>query len=144
MSDEQLRMSAYYYEFTPTGRVEIDRILSAVATAGKSYHHTEMWADDSDGPSLVDGIQEAANEAASAIAAAREHLSPAPPAAPAERPTCATCVHRPHEVCQRFPPAAAVPGDPSAMRYFAWVPPDASCGEHPAFPAYIAGRRAAT
>ena len=70
LSAENLRMNAYYYEFTPTGVLPIDRILSAVAAAGKSYHHTEMWTDDSDGPSLVDRIQEAANNAASAHLAA--------------------------------------------------------------------------
>jgi len=35
-----LRMEAYYYEFEPTGVLEIDLILSAVAHAGKVYHHT--------------------------------------------------------------------------------------------------------
>ena len=40
---EEQRMDAYYYGFEPTGVVEIDRILSAVACAGKAYHHTEEW-----------------------------------------------------------------------------------------------------
>jgi hypothetical protein len=69
-----MRMSAYYYSFTPTGVPEIDRILSAVACAGKAYHHTNCWADDSDwtdegcvGKSPVDWIQNAANDAAAKL-----------------------------------------------------------------------------
>ena len=74
-----MRMNAYYYGFNPTGVVEIDRILSAVACAGKAYHHTDQWNDDCDGDnygheghSPVDWIQRAANEAASAMAEARK------------------------------------------------------------------------
>jgi hypothetical protein len=69
MSDE-LRMDAYYYGFTPTGVREIDLILSAVACAGKSYHHTEDWNDDGSAPPYLEGnspvewIQNAANKAA--------------------------------------------------------------------------------
>lgn len=61
----ELRMFAYYYSFTPTGVREIDEILSAVACAGKSYHHTENWSDSDDGePSWAELIQEAADRAA--------------------------------------------------------------------------------
>jgi len=41
-----MRMDAYYYSFTPTGVEAIDRILSAVACAGKAYHHTEDWGEE--------------------------------------------------------------------------------------------------
>jgi len=68
------RMDAYYYGFDPTGIPEIDAILSAVAHAGKGYHHTEMWSDVPSpeekwarfgpGRSMTDVIQAAANEAA--------------------------------------------------------------------------------
>ena len=75
--------------------------------------------------------------------AAREHLSAAPPAAPTERPTCATCF--PHfdnlgrtpsdrdqrGTCRRFPkPEPTGPGD--------------SCGEHVDMATWIASRRAPT
>lgn len=67
------RMDAYYYGFEPTGVPEIDAILSAVAHAGKGYHHTESWDEDGDewgrfgpGRSMVDVIQAAANDAAAA------------------------------------------------------------------------------
>ena len=67
------RMNAYYYSFDPTGQPAIDAILSAVAHAGKGYHHTESWRDDGEwsrwgeGRSVVDVIQAAANEAALAL-----------------------------------------------------------------------------
>lgn len=83
--DGSLRLSAYYYSFEPTGVESIDRILSAVACAGKSYHHTEYWTEPNDEviwdgdpetvpqinegvmPSWAEIIQQAANEAASAV-----------------------------------------------------------------------------
>lgn len=63
------RMDAYYYGFERTGVLIIDRILSAVATAGKAYHHTENWNDawGDDGPTQQELIQRAANEAAAEI-----------------------------------------------------------------------------
>lgn len=62
---DNLRMSAYYYGFRSTGIREIDEILSAVACAGKSYHHTSEWGDTGDGePSWAEIIQEAADRAA--------------------------------------------------------------------------------
>jgi hypothetical protein len=64
---EELRMQAYYYGFDRTGVIEIDRILSAVARAGKWAHHTGQWADGDeldDGSSPVEWIQNAANDAA--------------------------------------------------------------------------------
>lgn len=68
MPDEP-RMSAYYYGFDPTGIPEIDKILSAVACAGKAFHHTDSWTDESEWPphagkTPVEWIQNAANEAA--------------------------------------------------------------------------------
>lgn len=58
--------SAYYYTLDKTGDPLIDKILEAVAYAGKAEHHTMYWNDEnSDGnPSLVDRIQQAANQAA--------------------------------------------------------------------------------
>ena len=67
---EEMRMNAYYYSFEPTGVAAIDKILSAVACAGKAYHHTEEWGEDAGsypyhtGSTPVEWIQNAANEAA--------------------------------------------------------------------------------
>lgn len=59
------RMDAYYYSFERTGVPMIDAILSAVAQAGKSFHHTEVWADDQyKSPSCEARIQAAADLAA--------------------------------------------------------------------------------
>ena len=75
--DQYLRLDAYYYEFDQTGVREIDVILSAVACAGKAAHHTEDWGEWVNnperygpfrGPSPVDWIQNAANDAATARA----------------------------------------------------------------------------
>lgn len=69
---ENLRMNAYYYSFDPTGNPYIDKILSAVACAGKAFHHTREWNDEDtcvlhSGNSPVEWIQNAANEAAKFI-----------------------------------------------------------------------------
>jgi len=62
------RLDAYFFSFEPTGVVEVDRILAAIARAGKAYHSTEMWDESSDyeddGPSFIELIQSAANSAA--------------------------------------------------------------------------------
>lgn len=68
----KMRMDAYYYSFAETGVEAIDKILSAVACAGKAYHHTEQWGDSSEWPPHkgscpIDWIQNAANEAAEQI-----------------------------------------------------------------------------
>ena len=42
-AEQAARMDAYYYGFERTGVEAIDRILSAVACAGKAFHHTEEW-----------------------------------------------------------------------------------------------------
>ena len=72
---EKLRMNAYYYSFEKTGVVEIDRILSAVAMAGKAGHGTDQWEDLTYTEELTYGgkispielIQEMANRAAKAL-----------------------------------------------------------------------------
>ena len=70
---EALSMDSYYYSFEATGIYEIDKILSAVATASKAVHHTEGWWTDftnsfsyppHKGACPIDWIQNAANEAA--------------------------------------------------------------------------------
>jgi hypothetical protein len=66
------RMQGYYIGFDRTGVVEIDRILSAIAHAGKAYHHTEGWNDELDwdygpikkGMTCNEVIQTAADDAA--------------------------------------------------------------------------------
>lgn len=65
-----LRMDAYYYGFDPTGVRAVDVILSAVACAGKGYHHTDGWTESHmefgpfRGNSYVEFIQNAAKDAA--------------------------------------------------------------------------------
>lgn len=64
----ELRMRAYYYSFEPTGCLAVDKILSAVASAGKGCHNTEDWTEyPTDGPNYIEQIQNAANEAAEAF-----------------------------------------------------------------------------
>ena len=80
MSDD-LRMDAYYYGFVFTSAQEIDLILSAVACAGKAYHHTEDWKDETnpwtghEGRTPVDWIQNAAGKAATEITRLRERVA---------------------------------------------------------------------
>jgi hypothetical protein len=62
-----LNLHAYYYSFSPTGAIAVDKVLEAVATAGRRYHHTEHWLDEDDGPSECDRIQAAAMAAAAEI-----------------------------------------------------------------------------
>jgi hypothetical protein len=70
MDERPLRNDGYYYSFVFTGVDAIDLILSAVAWAGKAYHHTEDWNEpDDDGVSEVDRIQAAANAAAEELKA---------------------------------------------------------------------------
>ncbi len=63
-------MDGYYIGFEKTGVPEIDKILGAVACAGKSCHHTDCWhdetppRDDHTGNCPNDWIQNAADEAA--------------------------------------------------------------------------------
>ena len=72
----ELRMDAYYYGFDKTGVEAIDLILSAVACAGKAYHHTNEWNDECSyvaqnmrGKTPVEWIQNAANDAAASLSA---------------------------------------------------------------------------
>lgn len=70
--DPDARMDAYYYSFRHTGLAVIDRILSAVATAGKAYHHTEEWGEAgtwNDKPTHESRIQSAADESATLVRA---------------------------------------------------------------------------
>ena len=73
------RLDAYYFAFDATGQPSIDAILSAVAHAGKGYHHTESWADEGPGwgggLSYVDVIQAAAADAARERAALLDALA---------------------------------------------------------------------
>lgn len=84
MIDDELRMDAYYYGFDPTGERVVDRVLSAVACAGKAFHHTEAWGDAATccsyptfaaDQSPVQWIEGAAKEAATEIARLREEVA---------------------------------------------------------------------
>lgn len=69
VTQPELRMDAYYFGFSATGAREIDEILSAIACAGKAYHHTQMWNDADEGEwSYAELIQHAASRAAARIA----------------------------------------------------------------------------
>ena len=73
MDGKGLRMQAYYYSFDRTGIAPVDKVLSAVACAGKAFHHTDCWTDDDthpdhDGGSPRDWIQNAANAVAAQLA----------------------------------------------------------------------------
>lgn len=73
-----MRLSAYYYSFDSTGVLEVDRVLSAVAWAGKAYHHTDQWNEDAGerdglkGNTPVEWIQNAANALAHQFARSGE------------------------------------------------------------------------
>ena len=72
-AEPTLRLSAYYYTFEATGCLAVDKILSAVACAGKGFHHTADWQNTlADGTTFIEHIQEAADNAA----AARDRLAP--------------------------------------------------------------------
>ncbi len=67
-------LRAYYHEFTPTGRDEVDAVLEAVARAGRAYHSTAEWDEPikygKDGPNFWDFIQERADASAVKLAQA--------------------------------------------------------------------------
>jgi hypothetical protein len=73
-----VRLDAYYFGFDSTGNEDIDRVLSAVACAGKAYHHTSDWTEPIAKPyepthrggTCAEWIQNAANDAATKLAAA--------------------------------------------------------------------------
>lgn len=63
-----MNLNSYFFKFEPTNNEAINDILSAVARAGKAYHHTSQWADENDlGVSERDRIQLAAIVAAKTI-----------------------------------------------------------------------------
>jgi hypothetical protein len=76
-SDSDAQMVACYYSFDRTGVSPVDAILSAVAVAGKAYHHTEWWNDEDYPPSQRDRIQQAARDAAVTIDALLARLATA-------------------------------------------------------------------
>lgn len=62
-------LDSYYFSFDKTGIPVIDKILAAVAVAGKAFHSTDQWNDIAkctwlDGDTPVKWIQSAANDAA--------------------------------------------------------------------------------
>ena len=67
------RMDAYYYGFYGTTSKHVNKILGAVACAGKAYHHTDCWYDetqaydDHTGNCPTEWIQNAATEASDEI-----------------------------------------------------------------------------
>lgn len=80
----EMRMDAYYYGFTFTGEETVDRVLSAVACAGKAYHHTDNWGEKTPkyedffrGDSPIDWIQSMADDAAAQIKQLRAELDQA-------------------------------------------------------------------
>jgi len=88
-----MRLNAYYFGFDATGVTEIDNVLSAVACAGKAYHHTEHWNEGLGGTyepthrgdDPVAWIQNAATDAAALVdklravaEAARRVVGPSP------------------------------------------------------------------
>ena len=73
------RMDAYYFGFFGTGILAVDRILSAVACAGKAYHHTDSWMNDCEpyphlrGGSPVEWIRNAAHDLAALLRRCCDH-----------------------------------------------------------------------
>jgi len=70
---QERRMDGYYIGFDYTGFPVVDKILGAVACAGKAYHHTDCWNDETEpyddhtGSNPNEWIQNAADEAADAL-----------------------------------------------------------------------------
>ncbi len=105
---KEMRMDAYYYGFKRTGEDCVDLILSAVACAGKAFHHTNQWSEDDAEPNgynerlrgstMTDGIQNAAADAAKEIASLRTRLS----AAEAERDQALNTAEREQEHALRL------------------------------------------
>lgn len=63
-------LTAYHFSFKPTGDDDVDRILEAVASAGKAYHNTSDWGEKNewnDNKSCADVIQERAQALADKI-----------------------------------------------------------------------------
>ena len=72
--ETEMNLRSYYYGFSKSGHRAIDRVLSAVACAGKSFHHTEDWHEVAtpreyhEGCAPIDWIQNAADDAARYLA----------------------------------------------------------------------------
>lgn len=71
-----MTICSYYFSFESTGNKDIDRILYAIAKAGKCFHHTDQWNEETaygifdeklKGNTPVDWIQNAANDLAKSI-----------------------------------------------------------------------------
>lgn len=75
-----LRMDAYYYGFTDQKSPELQLVLSAVACAGKAFHHTEDWNDAAspyeghEGVTPIEWIERAAEKADTALVETRDRL----------------------------------------------------------------------
>jgi hypothetical protein len=76
-------LSAYYYGFGPTGAFPVDVILSAVARAGKAFHSTADWNDETAcvyepgihrGATPIEWIENAAADAASEFSSMLDSL----------------------------------------------------------------------
>lgn len=71
---------AYYYNFKKTGNILVDSILQSVSCAGKAFHHTEQWNDetgdmyDQKGETPVAWIQNTANEVAQKLNSNKMYL----------------------------------------------------------------------
>jgi hypothetical protein len=83
---DPMRLEAYYYSFVGVGIPAIDRILSAVACAGKGYHNTSQWYERLEGEpyepflrgdTFVAQIDNAADDAGKAVRALLDRLESA-------------------------------------------------------------------
>lgn len=80
MSEKYRRYDAYYYGFNPTEEDSVNKILSAVAIAGKGYHHTDGWTEEKDdysdytGGSYAGWIENSAKECAREITKLKKAL----------------------------------------------------------------------
>jgi|GEM_PF-3423246 len=114
---EKMRMDAYYYGFCHTGELAVDRILSAVACAGKALHHTDEWitykveSDYGHGENMtpIEWIELRADEAAKAFATLRAENE----ALRAERDTLAKKLDGMQRTMEAAPFAFASVIDPS-------------------------------
>lgn len=114
-----LNLSGYYIDFEPTGEFAIDLILSAVARAGKAYHSTDCWNDETPlyddrfrGECPVDWIQNAANDAAVSIAALSASPAPSGQGVSGEVPTDAQVREAMQDAWDSFcDDAQAIPSD---------------------------------
>ena len=105
MSDE-LRMDAYYFGFDATGCRDVDLILSAVASAGKAYHHTSDWTEELphhphyDGNTPAGWVQSSAAKAAARIeslTAERDALREALTTEPTDEALASACMWYRHD-----------------------------------------------